>query len=92
MTKDGKVYLLRHRNSVILVSSNLKACYDCILNEVPPFLHHHFKSYAQVNRDIKKVTTVDFPIPEREWYYIERRYIISNFKRDWLGSAGVQPG
>ena len=92
MNQLHKVYLLRHRSNVILVTSNLKTAYDWMIAEVPPFLHKHFLGYHSVNRKLKDTDTVEFPIPDRDWYYIERRKVYNNFKRDWPSSAGVQPG
>ena len=92
MNQLHKVYLLRHRSNVILVTSNLKTAYDWMMAEVPPFLHKHFLGYHSVNRKLKQSDRVEFPIPDRDWYYIERRKVYNNFQRDWQGNAGVQPG
>lgn len=74
-----KIYLLRHRSAVIMISSNLKACYDCIIYETPTHLHKHFKSYSQVTRLIKQSNEIPFPLPDRDWYYIELRQIMTKF-------------
>lgn len=74
-----KVYILRHRTAVIMVSSNLKACYECVKYETPKYLHKHFKSYAQTTRILHKTQEMEFPLPDRDWYYIERRKVFSKF-------------
>ncbi len=91
MAIASKVYLLKFHNSVIVCASNLKTAYDWMLAEVPPHLKDRFKSYHQVNRILKKTNIIEFPLPDRAWYYIERQKLYSSFNKDWAGSAGEQP-
>lgn len=91
MTRERQVYFVLYRNSVIYAGSNLKAAYDFMIDEIPPHLKNQFKSYAQVLRIIKKANEIDFPIPDRDWYYIKHMKVHTSFKPTWVGSAGVQP-
>ena len=91
MSIPTKVYLVRYRNSVIAVTSNLKTAYDWMMDEVPTYMKDRFKSYHQVNRILKKTYLIEFPIPDRDCYYIERQKLHSTYTPTWVGSAGVQP-
>ena len=74
-----KVYLLRHRSAVIMISSNLKTCYESMLSETPAHLHKNFRSYSQVTRVLHKTQEAEFPLPDRDWYYIEKRKVLTKF-------------
>ena len=91
MKREIQVYLVLYRNSVIYAGSNLKTAYEFMMDEVPPHIKKLFKSYAQVLRIIKKTNMIDFPIPDRDYYYIKHMKVHSSFKSAWVGSAGVQP-
>ena len=91
MNRELKVYFIKYHNSVIGAASNLKTAYKWMMAEVPPHLKTHFKSYDQVNRILKKTNIIAFPLPDRDWYYIERQKLHASFDPAWVGSAGVQP-
>ena len=91
MNRELKVYFIKYHNSVIGAASNLKTAYKWMMAEVPPHLKHHFKGYDQVNRILKKTNIIAFPLPDRDWYYIERQKLHASFDPDLVGSAGVQP-
>ena len=74
-----KVYIVRHRSAIILVSSNLKTCYECVLYETPNHLHHHFRSYSQATRILHKTQVMEFVLPDQDWYYIEKRKVLAKF-------------
>ena len=90
MNIAGNVYLVKFHNSVIVCATNLKTAYDWMMAEVPPHLKDRFKGYHQVNRLFKKKNIVEFPLPDRDWYYIERQKLHTSFEPDSIMAVGVK--
>lgn len=91
MTDNKEIYIVRERNTVIAVTSNLMTAYKCMMYVIPDMLKTRVKSYHQINRIFKRSAFVEFPIPDRDWFYIERQKVYASLTDDWVGSAGVQP-
>ena len=91
MTDNKEVYILRERNTVMAVTSNLMTVYRCMKSLIPDELRNRLKSYHQINRIFKRTDSIEFPLPDHDWYYIERQRVYSKYSEYWEGSAGVQP-
>lgn len=91
MTINKEVYILRERYTVKAITSNLLTIYRCMQSLIPSELRHRLKSYHQINRILKRTNSVEFPLPDHDWYYIEKQRVYSSYGEYREGSAGEQP-
>lgn len=56
-----KAYIVKRGDMVFMVSSNLKAAYECLVNHKSEMYLEHLRSYMQLTRIFKKVNYFRVP-------------------------------